>query len=37
MSAMDNVRVDLPLDLDNCYDMFERLRRELPECAELEA
>lgn len=35
ISAMDNVRVDLPLDLDNCYDMFERLRRELPECPEL--
>jgi len=34
LSAMDHVRVDLPLSTDNAYDMFERMRRELPECPE---
>ncbi len=35
ISGMDNVRVDLPLDTKGCYDMFERMRKELPECPEL--
>jgi len=35
ISAMDKVRVDLPLDTSNMYDMFERMRRELPECPQL--
>lgn len=34
ISAMDNVRVDLPLATGNMYDMFERMRKELPECPE---
>jgi predicted dehydrogenase len=29
MSAMDRVRVDLPLSADDACDMFERMRREL--------
>lgn len=35
LSAMDNKRIDLPLNLANRYDMFERMRKELPECPEL--
>ena len=31
-SALDNTRVDLPLDTTRCEDLFERMRRELPEC-----
>lgn len=34
ISAMDHIRVDLPLDPDKCGDIFERMRRELPECPE---
>ncbi len=34
ISAMDNVRVDLPLDPSQCEDIIERMRRELPECPE---
>lgn len=34
ISAMDHVRVDLPLATDETYDMFERMRRELPDCPE---
>ncbi len=34
ISAMDKVRVDLPLDTTDTYDMFERMRRELPACPE---
>ena len=30
ISAMDNTRVDLPLDVSKGYDMNERMRRELP-------
>ncbi|RME44702.1 MAG: gfo/Idh/MocA family oxidoreductase [Chloroflexi bacterium] len=37
ISAMDHVRVDLPLDPESCEDMFERMRRELPECPERSA
>lgn len=37
ISAMDNVRVDLPLDTSNMYDMFERMRKELPDCPERES
>lgn len=36
ISAMDHIRVDLPLDPSQCPDMFERMRRELPECPERE-
>ena len=32
LSALDNVRVDLPLNGTADYDIFERLRRELPQC-----
>lgn len=31
ISAMDHTRVDLPLDADDCVDMNERMRRELPD------
>jgi len=34
ISAMDHIRVDLPLDPEKCDDIFERMRRELPECPE---
>jgi len=34
ISAMDDVRVDLPLDPSQCEDIIERMRRELPECPE---
>ena len=34
ISAMDHIRVDLPLDVDKCKDIFQRMRRELPECPE---
>ncbi|MBD3181246.1 gfo/Idh/MocA family oxidoreductase [Candidatus Poribacteria bacterium] len=34
ISAVDNIRVDLPLDPDTCEDIFERMRKELPECPE---
>ena len=34
ISGMDNVRVDLPLDTGDMADMFERMRRELPDCPE---
>jgi len=36
LSAMDHKRIDLPLKPGKCSDMFERMRRELPECPELE-
>jgi len=32
ISAMDHIRVDLPLDPDKCVDIFQRMREELPEC-----
>ena len=32
ISAMDHIRVDLPLDPDKCEDIFQRMRTELPEC-----
>jgi len=31
ISALDNRRVDLPLNTDNADDIFERMRKELPE------
>jgi predicted dehydrogenase len=34
LSALDRVRVDLPLDPARCEDVFERMRCELPECPE---
>lgn len=34
ISAMDHIRVDLPIDPDKCQDIFERMRQELPECSE---
>lgn len=34
ISALDHVRVDLPLDPANCGDILARLRKELPECPE---
>ena len=34
ISALDHVRVDLPLDPEKCEDVFQRLRQELPECHE---
>jgi predicted dehydrogenase len=34
LSALDHVRVDLPLDPARCGDAFERMRRELPDCPE---
>lgn len=36
ISALDNIRVDLPLDTADREDIFERMRRELPECPELD-
>ena len=36
ISAMDNVRVDLPLATTKLSDMFERMRNELPDCPELD-
>ena len=33
-SALDNVRVDLPLDTSRKEDLFERMRKELPECSD---
>ncbi len=36
ISALENVRVDLPLDPARCEDIFERMRRTLPECPERE-
>ena len=35
ISALDHVRVDLPLDPEKCEDVFQRMRKELPECPEL--
>jgi predicted dehydrogenase len=35
LSAMDKRRVDLPLNTDKRQDIFERMRKELPECPEL--
>jgi len=35
LSAMDHIRVDLPLDPSRCADIFARMRRELPDCPEL--
>jgi predicted dehydrogenase len=35
ISAMEKRRVQLPLNTDNSYDMFERMRKELPECPEM--
>ena len=32
ISAMDHVRVDLPLETGRCGDMFARMKKELPEC-----
>ncbi len=37
ISAMDNTRVDLPLDVSRAYDMNERMRRELPSVPALAA
>jgi len=34
ISALDHVRVDLPLDPAKCGDILARLRKELPECPE---
>lgn len=34
ISAMDHIRVDLPLDPGKCEDIFQRMREELPECHE---
>lgn len=34
LSALDCVRVDLPLDPESCGDVFERMRCELRECPE---
>ncbi len=34
VSAMDNIRVDLPIKEELLYDVFERMRRELPDCPE---
>lgn len=36
LSALDHVRVDLPLDPLSVPDVFARMRRELPECPERE-
>jgi len=35
LSAMDRTRIDLPLDQTKECDVFERMRKELPECPEL--
>ncbi|MCY3020242.1 MAG: Gfo/Idh/MocA family oxidoreductase [Planctomycetota bacterium] len=32
ISAMERIRVDLPLDPSKCTDMLARMRKELPEC-----
>jgi predicted dehydrogenase len=32
ISALDNRRVDLPLDISQCVDIFARMRKELPDC-----
>lgn len=32
ISALDHIRVDLPLDPEKCVDIFQRMRNELPEC-----
>jgi len=34
ISAMERRRVELPLDAAGSYDMFQRMREELPECPE---
>lgn len=34
ISAMDHIRVDLPLDPEKCVDIFQRMRQELPDCPE---
>lgn len=34
ISAMERIRVDLPLDPEKCEDIFERMQKELPECPE---
>ena len=34
ISAMNHIRVDLPLDTGNMQDIFARMREELPECPE---
>ena len=34
ISALDNRRVDLPLDVSQRVDIFDRMRRELPDCPE---
>ena len=34
ISAMDHIRVDLPIDPEKCEDIFERMRSELPDCPE---
>lgn len=31
-SAIDHIRVDLPLDPEKCEDIFQRMRQELPDC-----
>ena len=36
VSALDNVRLDLPLKDGLFYDVFERMKKELPECPERE-
>lgn len=35
ISALENRRVDLPLDPSTCGDLFARMREELPDCPEL--
>lgn len=35
ISAMDHIRVDLPLDPNKCEDIFQRMRLELPDCPDL--
>ncbi|MBM3213091.1 Gfo/Idh/MocA family oxidoreductase [Candidatus Poribacteria bacterium] len=34
ISAMDHIRVDLPLNPEKCHDIFRRMRQELPDCPE---
>ncbi len=36
VSGLDNIRVNLPLKRELFYDVFERMRKELPECPERE-
>ena len=34
ISAMDHIRVDLPLNPEECEDILQRMQEELPECPE---